>query len=158
MRWLSTAPTLSCFGPVYQPQYVPPASILSASPLHTSSGSEAYFNTSLLCDLIHSVHQCLLRFPSSSWLVNPVKFVVNPLEDKVYLSCSWIFWSLHLLSTRKLHGWSKHGKLQAVWKKTSSHWSLTYHKIAGGDSCGIVLKLSTVSCIIHWEESLWSAK
>lgn len=35
----SGGPTLSCFGPVYQPQCVPPTSISSSSPLRTTSGT-----------------------------------------------------------------------------------------------------------------------
>lgn len=44
--WSSGWPTLSCFGPVYQPQCVPPTSISSSSPLHTTSGTETSPNTS----------------------------------------------------------------------------------------------------------------
>lgn len=46
LRWLSGRPTLSCFGPVYQPQCVPPTPISSSSPLHTSRGGETSPNTS----------------------------------------------------------------------------------------------------------------
>lgn len=38
--WLSGGPTLSCFGPVYQPQCVPPTFISSSSPLYSSSATQ----------------------------------------------------------------------------------------------------------------------
>lgn len=44
--WLSGGPTLSCFGPVYRPQCVPPTFISSSSPLYTSSATQISPRTS----------------------------------------------------------------------------------------------------------------